>query len=97
MSKRSLVWVLIASILALAIGAGGGYWFASQRATSTPVNTPAEPPAKQPLFYRNPMNPEITSPVPAKDEMGMDYITYLPTSLLMPAASWTPSRCPKRP
>jgi membrane fusion protein, copper/silver efflux system len=30
--------------------------------------------AKNPLFYRNPMNPAITSPVPAKDEMGMDYI-----------------------
>lgn len=26
------------------------------------------------LFYRNPMNPAITSPVPAKDGMGMDYI-----------------------
>ncbi len=26
------------------------------------------------LFYRNPMNPAITSPSPAKDEMGMDYI-----------------------
>ena len=26
------------------------------------------------LFYRNPMNPTITSPVPAKDEMGMDYV-----------------------
>ena len=26
------------------------------------------------LYYRNPMNPSITSPVPAKDEMGMDYI-----------------------
>jgi Cu(I)/Ag(I) efflux system membrane fusion protein len=26
------------------------------------------------LFYRNPMNPAITSPVPAKDEMGMDYV-----------------------
>jgi len=26
------------------------------------------------LFYRNPMNPPITSPVPAKDEMGMKYI-----------------------
>lgn len=28
----------------------------------------------EPLFYRNPMNPVITSPVPAKDSMGMDYI-----------------------
>ena len=26
------------------------------------------------LFYRNPMNPEITSPVFKKDEMGMDYL-----------------------
>ncbi|MBU4484288.1 efflux RND transporter periplasmic adaptor subunit [bacterium] len=26
------------------------------------------------LFYRNPMNPEITSSVPTKDEMGMDYV-----------------------
>lgn len=26
------------------------------------------------LFYRHPMNPSVTSPVPAKDEMGMDYI-----------------------
>jgi RND family efflux transporter MFP subunit len=26
------------------------------------------------LFYRNPMNPGVTSPVPAKDSMGMDYV-----------------------
>jgi len=26
------------------------------------------------LFYRNPMNPSVTSKVPAKDEMGMDYV-----------------------
>ena len=26
------------------------------------------------LFYRNPMNPMITSPVPGKDEMGMDFV-----------------------
>jgi len=36
---------------------------------------PAQPadPGKV-LFYRNPMNPSITSPAPQKDEMGMDYI-----------------------
>lgn len=28
---------------------------------------------RTPLFYRNPMNPAVTSPVPAKDAMGMDY------------------------
>ena len=26
------------------------------------------------VFYRNPMDPTITSPVPATDEMGMDYV-----------------------
>ncbi len=26
------------------------------------------------LFYRNPMDPTITSPVPAQDEMGMEYL-----------------------
>ncbi|HEB70505.1 MAG TPA: efflux RND transporter periplasmic adaptor subunit [Desulfobulbus sp.] len=29
---------------------------------------------KKPLFYRSPMNPAVTSPVPAKDSMGMEYI-----------------------
>jgi Cu(I)/Ag(I) efflux system membrane fusion protein len=26
------------------------------------------------LYYRSPMNPKMTSPVPMKDEMGMDYV-----------------------
>ncbi len=26
------------------------------------------------LFYRNPMNPAVTSPAPAKDSMGMEYV-----------------------
>jgi membrane fusion protein, copper/silver efflux system len=26
------------------------------------------------LYYRDPMNPAVTSPVPRKDEMGMDYV-----------------------
>src|SRR5258706_7185596 len=29
---------------------------------------------KKILFYRNPMNPASTSPVPMKDSMGMNYI-----------------------
>jgi Cu(I)/Ag(I) efflux system membrane fusion protein len=35
------------------------------------------PPAaaeRKPLFYRNPMNPQDTSPVPKQDSMGMDYV-----------------------
>jgi membrane fusion protein, copper/silver efflux system len=30
--------------------------------------------SKKILFYRNPMNPAVTSPVPMKDQMGMDYV-----------------------
>lgn len=30
--------------------------------------------ARKLLYYRNPMNPEATSPVPVKDSMGMDYV-----------------------
>lgn len=29
---------------------------------------------RQPLFYRHPMRADVVSPIPAKDEMGMDYI-----------------------
>jgi hypothetical protein len=44
-----------------------------------PVNTGGPPSsnsgsAHKILFYRNPMNPSATSPVPMKDSMGMDYI-----------------------
>jgi RND family efflux transporter MFP subunit len=43
--------------------------------TPTPAaGTPAQTGPRKILFYRNPMNPAITSPVPAKDEMGMDYV-----------------------
>ncbi|MDD5653539.1 MAG: efflux RND transporter periplasmic adaptor subunit [Candidatus Omnitrophica bacterium] len=34
----------------------------------------AEKKARKILYYRNPMNPQVTSPVPMKDQMGMDYV-----------------------
>lgn len=34
----------------------------------------ADPSDKKPLYYRHPMRPDVTSPVPKKDEMGMDYV-----------------------
>ncbi len=68
-NKRGIV---LAVVVALAAGAGGGYWLAAQKGAVPGAGTvEAE---RKPLFYRNPMNPAITSPVPAKDEMGMDYI-----------------------
>jgi len=29
---------------------------------------------RKPLYYRHPMNPQVTSTTPTKDEMGMDYV-----------------------
>ncbi len=45
--------------------------------TLVPVRTGGGAGASGPhriLFYRSPMNPSATSPVPMKDEMGMDYV-----------------------
>lgn len=71
MNNKTILTIAIGS--ALLIGAGGGYWFAagSPEQTGETAGTAAD---SKPLFYRNPMNPAITSPVPAQDEMGMDYI-----------------------
>ncbi len=63
--------VLITAVLMLVLGAGGGYWLAMPKNKQPDV---ALTEAKKPLFYRNPMNPSVTSPVPAKDNMGMDYV-----------------------
>lgn len=64
--------IVATAIAALLIGGGAGYWIS---VTSSPQpKKPATPAERKPLFYRNPMNPEITSPTPAKNEMGMDYI-----------------------
>ncbi|KFI22823.1 efflux RND transporter periplasmic adaptor subunit [Nitrosococcus oceani] len=73
MSKQSAVILVLAFLATLAMGVGGGYWYATRWEPKVAGPT-SETSAKAPLFYRHPMNPEITSPVPAKDEMGMDYV-----------------------
>ncbi len=66
--------------LALVTGLAGGYLWSERSATGEGggVGVASEPAgvatARKPLYYRNPMNPSVTSPVPAKDSMGMDYI-----------------------
>jgi len=69
------------AIIILALGMGGGYWLASRYSgMSAKMNHAGSGPEqkaqaeRKPLFYRNPMNPAMTSPAPAKDDMGMDYI-----------------------
>jgi membrane fusion protein, copper/silver efflux system len=68
--------VLIA-VITLILGVGGGYWLANRVSHGAEsVSAPAEQKKEQRkiLFYRSPMNPSVTSPTPAKDAMGMDYI-----------------------
>lgn len=64
--------LVITAILMLALGVGSGYWLAVKQDKKQAATTLTE--AKKPLFYRNTMNPSVTSPVPAKDTMGMDYV-----------------------
>lgn len=71
MNRQLLTSMLVAA--ALIAGAAGGYWYALQRGTGRAAPAPVQA-ERKPLFYRNAMNPQITSPVPARDEMGMDYV-----------------------
>lgn len=63
--------VVLTAALMLAIGLAGGYWLAQDHKHEPAVQSAD---VKKPLFYRSPMNPAVTSPVPAKDAMGMDYV-----------------------
>lgn len=59
-------------IVMLLFGLGLGLWLGRMHAPqnlAVPVAT-----GQKPLYYRHPMNPSVTSPVPAKDDMGMDYL-----------------------
>jgi Cu(I)/Ag(I) efflux system membrane fusion protein len=71
--ERGNARVAVLVVIALLAGLGSGYWLARFKPVSGPSAPPA-PAVKKPLFYRHPMNPSVTSPVPAKDEMGMDYV-----------------------
>ena len=74
MNKPILATVTLIS--GIALGGLTAYWFVNQKVQSiSQDNTSAQQAQEQkPLFYRNPMNPDITSLTPAKDNMGMDYI-----------------------
>ncbi len=63
--------IILTALVMLAVGATAGYWFAGASGDATEG---ASNDIREPLFYRNPMNPTVTSPVPAKDSMGMDYV-----------------------
>ena len=64
--------LVIVGFLSLIVGGTAGYWFAGER--EMPMQSQQSTDAREILYYRNPMNAEITSPEPAKDSMGMDYV-----------------------
>ncbi len=68
--------IIMVAAITLVIGIGGGYWLAGMQKSDGmgAVTEGGGEGGRKVLFYRNPMNPAVTSPVPAKDEMGMDYI-----------------------
>ena len=73
MNKQMIGIALLSAFLGAVVAGGFGYWFAGQDDERATTGSAAAP-EREPLLYRHPMNPQITSPVPAKDEMDMDYI-----------------------
>jgi Cu(I)/Ag(I) efflux system membrane fusion protein len=77
-TNTKILPVVLALAAALGIAAGS-YWLGARSQGAAPAHAAdaaqAPPPAvNKPLYYRNPMGLADTSPVPKKDEMGMDYI-----------------------
>lgn len=70
--SKSLMTLALAT--ALGLGFGGGYWLSNTSASNSVTESDEQASERKVLFWRNPMNPAITSPVFAKDEMGMDYL-----------------------
>ncbi len=74
MSKQTIIVAVISAAIGAGVMATLGYWRGDSGQGTSVAESSSAAPERKPLFYRNPMNPEITSPVPAKDNMGMDYI-----------------------
>ncbi len=68
-------WIAM-TLAALVLGMGTGYWLGGRQSRVAPASTAGA--ECEPMFYRHPMNPSITSKTPAKDEMGMDYVPVYP-------------------
>jgi len=71
MNKLTLASVVLISFLG---GMAGVYMLTAKDQPTAMISEVQAAKTGEPLYYRNPMNPAITSPVPAQDSMGMDYI-----------------------
>ncbi|HET9239913.1 MAG TPA: efflux RND transporter periplasmic adaptor subunit [Oligoflexus sp.] len=68
---KALVLVIVGLLVA---NAAFLYWWTQRTHGTAATETASAPKERKILFYRHPMQPSITSKVPSKDEMGMDYI-----------------------
>jgi len=73
MNNKVITFILLLGLVVLG-AAAGGYWLGTRSTVTGPVTAGSGTDEPQPLFYRHPMNPEITSDVLMQDQMGMDYI-----------------------
>ena len=70
MNKMTLVIATLMLVIGIGLGITTNYWFSDNGESNVLVTEPE----RKPIFYRSPMNPDITSLVPAKGPMGMDYL-----------------------
>jgi len=72
---KRIITAFIFLAAGLAVGGVAVWLFLSPAPHKGATEKAAETKAEQKvLYYRNPMDPSVTSPVPMKDQMGMDYI-----------------------
>ncbi len=73
MNSKS-IGVTVAICVVVVGAAATGYWLGTSSENGGQRASPANTAEREPLYYRHPMNPEVTSDVPKKGSMGMDYI-----------------------
>lgn len=72
--------IIIAILISAGVAGGMGYWLGGSGGTGAESDTQlsgvtqSADGEREVLFWRNPMNPAISSPVFMQDEMGMDYL-----------------------
>jgi RND family efflux transporter MFP subunit len=68
---RKAVFFAVVALASAVVGLGAGA-IVFRRPSGPPTTSVSG--ERKVLYYRDPMNPSRTSPVPRKDEMGMDYV-----------------------
>ena len=70
----------------LILGLSLGFWIGRQNEIPLKLDG-ASVSERKPLYYRHPMNPQVTSTTPTKDEMGMDYVAVYAEDLTATSSS----------